>query len=130
MSQSVYQILPGRRPLEFHFCTGTNPNLDSDLIKVNYTLFSVFVLSLIVNIFIPITIKLYRMKNHKSFDDEHISLTDLTTNIYMFFIIGLNVSSLAGSNSIKNPAFLNQYILTISLFTFFSCFSPVGTYVS
>ena len=118
ISQSVYQILPGRRPLEFHFCSGTNPSLDADLTKVNYTLFSVCILSLIINILIPITTKLYRMKNQKSFDDEHISLTDLTTNIYMFFITGLNVSSLAGLNTIKNPAFLNQYPYYIFVYLF------------
>ncbi len=126
MTQFIYQVLPGRRPLEFHFCSGTNPNLDPDITKVNYTLFSVFIFSLIVHIAIPIKIKLYQMKNEKGFDDDHLSLTDLTTNISIFFIIGINVSSLAGLNIIKNPSLINQYpnyIFTYIFQLFFPSFN-------
>ena len=65
MSQLVFNILPGRHPLEYHLCTGTDPALQSDLIKVNITLFDVYFVSVILNILIPIKIHIYQVKNNK-----------------------------------------------------------------
>ncbi len=66
LSQLVFNILPGRQPLEYHLCTGTDPALQSDLIKVNITLFAVYIISMILNIAIPIKIHLFQIRNKNS----------------------------------------------------------------
>jgi hypothetical protein len=73
LSQLVYHILPGRQPLEYHLCAGTNPVLESDEIKVNITLYAIYILSAILNVVIPIKIRRYQIKNkpnYKSFNNE------------------------------------------------------------
>ena len=72
LTQSVFYLWPGRQPLEYYLCTGTDPALDSDNVKVNITLFSVYVLTIFFNIAIPIRIRLYQIKHHKSFQNEGI----------------------------------------------------------
>ncbi len=110
ISQSVHQILPGGRPLEFHFCTGTNPSSDSDNIKVNYSLIAVFLLSLLMIITIPVKIRFFQLKNQPNHQNEqHHSLTDLTTSISFVFFEGINIAALSVSSIVKNPAAINQF---------------------
>ncbi len=66
LSQLVFNILPGRQPLEFHLCAGTDPVLESNEIKVNIILFAVYFLSAILNSVIPIQIHHFRLKSNKS----------------------------------------------------------------
>jgi hypothetical protein len=85
LSQLIYHILPGRQPLEFHLCTGTNPLLESNEIKINFTLYGVFILSAVLNVTIPIKIRRYQIKNkptYKSFGNEGKNTSNISISLY------------------------------------------------
>ena len=129
ISQLVHHILTGRRPLEYHFCTGTNPETDSNIGMANHSLLAVFFFSLVINIAIPIKIRLYQAKNDPSFHHEHRSLTDLTTNISIVILTGICVVSLAGLNTVKRPAVINHYPYYIYAYVFQLIFPNFNIYI-
>ncbi len=111
LSQTIHQILPGRSSIDFHLCTGTNPLLDSNQIKLNFPFFALYILSLILNIIIPIVIRVYQKKtnSNETNQTEPKILTDLTTSFCCVALLSLNVASIAGSHNIKHPALINQF---------------------
>jgi len=70
LSQSLFYYLPGRQPLEYYLCIGADPALAPDEIKINFAMFGVYFLTVIVNLVIPIKIRLYKAKYNKSHDNK------------------------------------------------------------
>jgi len=106
-------ILPGKLPLEFYLCNGTNPDQIYPENRMNYPLLITFIVSLVINGFVPVKIRRYQMKNKgtslsKDTDHSSTNLTDLTTNTILLVVISCAVASLFSQYRIK-PANLNFY---------------------
>ena len=78
MSQVVYLCLPGKLPLEFHLCAGSDPDEGGLPPRANLPLVLVYLISLLINIAIPIRIRYYQVKYEKKDRDKSYSfnLTD------------------------------------------------------
>lgn len=119
LTQFVYFMQPGRLPLEFHLCAGSYPEEDSKEIKINVTLGVVYVVGIVINVVVPIKIRLFQIQNHSSPSLSHktANLTDLTTSMSMVLLLGFVVASLI-LNVRAVPSNLNvfpNYVFTLSL---------------
>ena len=106
-------ILPGKLPLEFHLCNGTNPDQIYPENRMNYPLLVTYIVSLIINAFVPVKIRHYQLKNkgassNKVSDHSSTNLTDLTTNSLLVVFISCIIASLFMQHRIT-PANLNFY---------------------
>ena len=107
VSQSVYLMLPGRQPLEFHLCAGTNPDEGSLRPKINANILVVYVSSLIIHFVIVGKLKLYRSCSKERMSETQ-TLTDLTTSLAMIILMGVIVASLTVTADL-DPVTLNFY---------------------
>jgi hypothetical protein len=57
ISQAAHMLLPGKLPLEFHLCNGSDPDEVSRVARKNVPLLAVFAVTLVVNTFVPIRIR-------------------------------------------------------------------------
>ena len=91
LSQLVHLFLPGKLPLEFHLCSGTDPAENGDLTRKNIPLVLIFLTSIIVNNYVPIRVRHYQLKYDKKDRDRSYSfnLSDLTTTLTMIVCTSL-----------------------------------------
>jgi hypothetical protein len=124
LSQFVHLFLPGKLPLEFHMCAGSDPDEGGFLPRRNIPLVFVYGLSLLINIALTIRIRLYQIKYDKRDNDKSYSfnLTDLTTGLTVIVCVSLSTSSLLIQYSIV-PANMNVYPYYI-LVQFIQLFLP------
>ena len=105
-------ILPGKLPLEFYLCNGTDPDQIYSENRMNYPLLVTYIVSLVINAYVPIKIRHYQVKNKESpnQDSDHSStnLTDLTTNTILVIFLSCTVASMFAQYRIK-PVNLNLY---------------------
>ncbi len=125
LSHFVFMILPGKQPMEFHLCTGSDPNKDSKEIKYHIIVYTAYAVSIIINTIMPIKIALFKyrkkqaMKNQTTPDSntcvvEFHSLTDLTTSICIVILMGANLNTFF-SSYLPDPDFLNTQPVRIYL---------------
>ena len=110
LSQFVHFFLPGKLPLEFHLCAGTNPDEDDFTARRNIPLAIVLVLSLITNLVVPVRIRYHQVKYERRDQGRSFSLnmTDLTTGLTLVFFLTVAITPLFVQYSII-PANLNKY---------------------
>ena len=110
---------PGRLPLEFHLCAGSDPAEDSKEIKINVSLAAVYVVSVVINVVVPIKIRMFQIQNKSSqnVSNKSENLTDLTTSISTILLLGVAVASLVLTFR-TNPSNLKtfpNYLFTLLL---------------
>ena len=112
-------ILPGKLPLEFHLCNGTNPDQIYSENRINYPLFVTFIVSLVINAFVPVKIRRYQLKNKGSSNIDHdnssTNLTDLTTNTIMVVSLSFAIVNLFLQYRIKP---VNMNVFPYNYYTF------------
>ena len=103
LSQFVFVFLPGKQPLEYHLCSGSNPKAANQGVKYHYIFFIVYLVSILLNTLIPIRFYFHRRiekkarhkftsASRKNFNDEDLKiLTDLTTSICIVLLMGANL---------------------------------------
>jgi uncharacterized membrane protein len=116
LSQFVYMFLPGKQPMEYHLCTGTNPKEDSQDIKYHTVIYAVYTISIIANLCIPIKIAINNHK-HKSMpnankklynfrNSEFEYLTDLTTSVCIVLLMAAHLNTFVVAYK-RDPDLLN-----------------------
>ena len=103
LSQFVYMYLPGKQPLEYHLCSGSNPKADTQAVKYHLIVFFVYFISILVNTLIPVRIYIRRrsemiarrqneIPSVSGYADEDFEiLTDLTTSFFIVLLMGANL---------------------------------------
>ena len=103
LSQFVYMYLPGKQPLEYFLCSGSNPKADTQVVKYHLIVFIVYFISILVNTLIPLRIYVRRrsemiarrqneIASMSGFADEDFEiLTDLTTSFFIVLLMGANL---------------------------------------
>ena len=119
LSQVVHWILPGKRPLEYHLCSGSDPDEVQLESRRNLPLLVTYLFTLAVNILVPARIRHYQL-TQKTFKKEfNLNLTDLTTNLAILIFVGLSSSSILiqyqiiPANLNKYPYYIQTYMLQI-----------------
>lgn len=110
LSQAVHMYLPGKLPLEFYLCTSSDPDEGNPEPRRNIATFLVFFVTLVLNIVVPIKMRLYQLgykKNERVTTFIH-NMTDLTTTIAMIISCGFLFASLFVQYTFK-PERLNIY---------------------
>ncbi len=95
LSQTVFVLMPGRQPFNFHLCRNMvkHSDLVNPPIKVNWQLLFVLVCSFIIHVYANIKIKLYKYKKRHSV--YIISMAEFIKNIGIMDIDKNSMSSLA-----------------------------------
>ena len=116
LSQFVYMFLPGKQPMEYHLCTGTNPKEDFQDIKYHTVIYIVYAISIFVNLTMPIKIAINQNKNKslqnadKKFynfsNSKFESLTDLTTSICIVLLMAAHLNTFVAAYK-RDPDLLN-----------------------
>ena len=108
LSQVAHIILPGKLPLEFHLCTGLDPDQGHLEPRRNIPLLATYLFTLAVNILVPLRIRFSQHKRAKESRELNRNLTDLTTSLAIVISLGSLTTSLFAQYQII-PANLNIY---------------------
>lgn len=92
VNQTVFVVLPGRQPVEFHFCAGTHPYEVSNH-KFNFPVFGVYLFTFLANILIPLIIRCHQGKPTAiNCLESQNSLYNLKSSSTVVFCLGASLS--------------------------------------
>jgi ABC-type Fe3+-siderophore transport system permease subunit len=103
-------FLPGKQPLEYHLCSGTNPRVGNQDVKSHVIIFAVYYISILLNILIPIRIYIFQKSNNQVLpstslgnfnnftSEDYEIMTDLTTSICIVLLMGANLYTFSAAD--------------------------------
>lgn len=105
-------------------CTGSNPDeghLNHLEPRKNYPLIFVFIVSILINVAVPLRIRYYQLKRKKKEQGRYFSLnlTDLTTNVAIItalfsMLIGMIIQfKVIPANINKYPHYITTYLIQL-----------------
>jgi hypothetical protein len=111
ISQYVYYILPGKNPINFYICMGEYPKfLYGFAVKINYSQITIGFLSLLIHIYVEISIQALRKSNLKDLKSKTPPLYNYVSNglsVIFVFLFTLALKAVNGLNANEIDSYPN-----------------------